>query len=111
MLPLPRQQDIALNLEKIGDLKRGTGDFEAALKSYEEMVAIARQVAATDATKDQWQRNLAISLSKVGDARTNAKDAKGALAAFEEGVAIRRRLSETDTVSYTHLTLPTTPYV
>jgi hypothetical protein len=53
----------------VGDTKLSLDDASGALEGYEQGLAIARKIAATDPESDQAQRDLANSLEKVGAAK------------------------------------------
>ena len=43
------------------------GNLDAALKAYQESLAIAEKLAAQDPSNAEWQRDLSVSFSKIGD--------------------------------------------
>jgi predicted TPR repeat methyltransferase len=62
---LANGRDLALSLEKIGDLKLRAGEAAGALAAYEESLAIRRDIAK-DKSNAQAQRDLSVSLNKIG---------------------------------------------
>jgi tetratricopeptide (TPR) repeat protein len=90
------QSNVAQNLEKIGDIKLAAGDSKGALTSYQEMLAIDRELVERDGSNIEWQRTLSLSLERMGDVRLALGHAMSAVTAYEESLAIQRRLIELD---------------
>ena len=90
------QRDVAIGLEKLGDVKLRGGDLAAALAAYQESLNIRRKLAAQDQDDAQAQRDVSISLNKLGDVKLQAGDLAGALAAYQESLDIDRKLAAQD---------------
>ena len=93
------QRDVAVSLNKIGDVKLQGGDRAGALAAYQESLDIARKLAAQDQGNAQAQRDVSVSLKKLGDVKLQGGDQAGALAAYQESLDIaassRRRTKAT----------------
>ena len=55
---------------KIGDVLVAQGDSPAALRAYQEGLAIAEALAKRDPANTQWQVDVAVSCSKLGSLDT-----------------------------------------
>ena len=65
------QRDLALNMNKLGDLHKALGEVEAAHVKYLDSFMIRENLSATDPSNTQWQRDRIISLvnlAELGDA-------------------------------------------
>ncbi|MEN0078146.1 MAG: TIR domain-containing protein, partial [Pseudomonadota bacterium] len=87
-------------LFQLGDFQTMTGALGAALKSYQQGEALARQLSAAcpsdDPTRTGWQRDLSVSLERVGDVLKAQGQLSDALERFEESRKIFARLAEAD---------------
>jgi tetratricopeptide (TPR) repeat protein len=74
-------------------VQRAEGNLDAALKAYEDSLAIAEKLAAQDPSNSGWQRDLIVSNVKLAEVAEKA--GKGAVArgqyqaALEIAVALR----------------------
>ena len=91
------QSNLAVTIQKIGDVQLEQGNLVDALKSYREDLAIADRLALSDAGNAGAQRDLAISYMKLGDAQGGPKRF-GRYAALLHGdsIAISDRLAKSD---------------
>ena len=87
----PRQRDLAINFDRIGDAQRFMQDMESALLSYQAALTIRQKLAALDPTNMVWQQDLLVSLDRMGDIHFASNDFVAALEAQEEA----RRIAET----------------
>jgi tetratricopeptide (TPR) repeat protein len=90
------QRDLAVSLNNLGDIYRGRGDLEAALKAYQQSLEINRRLAGQDPTNASWQRNLADSYDNVGDVLAAQGKLQEALDAHQQSLKIRQILAEQD---------------
>ncbi|MEN8303746.1 MAG: tetratricopeptide repeat protein, partial [Campylobacterota bacterium] len=90
------QRDLSVSYDRVGDMHKATGDNEAALKAYQDGLAIARKLAALDPNHTEWQRDLSVSHNKVGDMHKATGDNEAALKAYQESLTIRRKLAALD---------------
>ncbi len=91
------QRDIAVGLNKIGDVKYFVDhDPTGALAAYEESLAISRRLADANNGNAGLERDASVSLDKIADVKRSTGDQTGALAAYEESLAIARRLAGLD---------------
>jgi hypothetical protein len=51
-LPFPR--DLSVSYKKIGDVQKAQGDLAAALKSFQDSLAIAERLAQSDPGNAEW---------------------------------------------------------
>ncbi|HEX2446742.1 MAG TPA: hypothetical protein VHK26_00965, partial [Methyloceanibacter sp.] len=47
------QRDLSISLNRLGDVKRDSGDTKGALAAYDESLAIRRQLALADPNNSQ----------------------------------------------------------
>lgn len=80
----------------VGDALRVRGDSAAALRSYEEDLAIWRMLADAQPANSQWQISLSLRHNKVGDAQRAQGDLRSALKSYQAALAIRKRLVASD---------------
>ncbi len=88
------RRDFSISLNRVGDVKRDSGNTQGALASYEESLAIRRRLAAADPGNVQWRSDEAYVLQRIGDLKRSSSDNQGALAAFEEALAIVRGFAD-----------------
>jgi tetratricopeptide (TPR) repeat protein len=81
---------------KVGDVQVEQADLPAALKSYQDALAIADRLAKADPGNAGWQRDLSVSQDKVGDVQVAQGDLPAALKSYQDGLAIRDRLAKAD---------------
>ena len=58
-------RDLSVSLDYIGDVQVAQGDLNAALKSFQDCLAIAKRLAASDSGNSGWQRDLIVSCVKI----------------------------------------------
>jgi|GEM_PF-3117158 len=101
-IPPPRppnawwERNIAVSLEKLGDLAVAHGDLTAAMRSFAESKAIRERHAASYPANARYQSYLSTSLNKLGDLAMAQGDTAGALRCFSESKVIRERLAASD---------------
>jgi hypothetical protein len=52
-------------VDKLGDVKRASGDMPAAVTAYEESLVIARRLSGVDPSNVQWSTDLVVALYKL----------------------------------------------
>ena len=72
------------------------GDGPAALRAYQEGLAIAEALAKRDPANTEWQRDLSVSHEQIGDVLVAQGDGPAALRAYQEGLAIGEALAKRD---------------
>ncbi len=90
------ERDLSVALNKIGAVQVEQGDLSAALKSYQDGLAIADKLAKADPGHTGWQRDLSVSYNKIGDVQVAQGDLAGALKSFQDSHAIRDKLAKAD---------------
>ncbi len=88
------QRSIALL--NYGDIRRDRGDLAGALGSYNDALAIQRQLVNGDVKNAQWQRDLSVSLIRIADALKLKGTIESALPNYRESLDIREKLAERD---------------
>jgi hypothetical protein len=91
-----QRQDVAISLNKLGDVKLDGIDSWGAITCYQASVAIWRQLRGRESNNACWHSNIAQSLEKIGDIKFAAGDSRGALTAYEEMLEVDRALVEID---------------
>ncbi|OYW60756.1 MAG: hypothetical protein B7Z40_19575 [Bosea sp. 12-68-7] len=89
-------RDLALVLERVGDIQLRSNRAGDAVAAYLEGLDIRRAVAARDVSNAQWQQDICVNLGLLGDARLRNLDNAGAMLAYEEERDIRRLLAGRD---------------
>jgi predicted negative regulator of RcsB-dependent stress response len=79
-----------------GDVLVAQGDGPAALRAYQEGLAIAEALAKRDPANTAWQRDLSVSHDRIGDVLVAQGDGPAALRAYQEGLAIAEALAKRD---------------
>jgi tetratricopeptide (TPR) repeat protein len=87
---------VSVSLQKVGEVKLRGGDQAGALAAYQEVLDIARNLAAQDPGNAPAQREVSVSLEKVGNVKLQGGDQAGALAAYQESLGIARKLVAQD---------------
>ena len=77
-------------------MKIVTGDYDAALKVYQEALDMRRKLSDAHPANTQMLRDVSVSLTRLGDAKLKKKDSEGALAAYQQSLALARRLALMD---------------
>ncbi len=90
------QRDLAVSLDKVGELQHLAGNGTKALASIEESLSIMRALVNRDESNWEWQHGLASRLHAVGDFQRDAGNSVEALASFRESLAIMRGLVKQD---------------
>ena len=83
----------------VGDVllrRNKPGDYELAIKAYEEAVAVSENLVARDPASALWIGYLASKYAHLGGALKEHGDIKGALAQYTKELAIRRNLVDKD---------------
>ena len=93
-LALHRSRAVMLN--EFGDTYVAAGDRPAAMKAYQEGLAIRRNLAQRDPDNTGWQIDLSGNLNRIGNLNLDAGDVPGALAAYREALTIARKLAQRD---------------
>ena len=93
------QRDVAVNLDRLGDVAWEAGDLAGAQARYEEDVVIFRKLAQVNPTSAEAQRDVSIALNKFGDMAWQAGDQTGARARYKESLSIRRKLAQANPTS------------
>lgn len=70
--------------------------LENAEKSYENALAIARELLKRDVLNHDWRFRLSVSLAKLGDVQMAREEFQGATISYGEALQIRRELVERD---------------
>ena len=83
-----------LSLRQVGDVLIAQGNLAAALKSYQDGLAIRDRLAKADPSNVLWQRDLAVNHSRLAAVFARQGEALDALDALREGRAIIARLKE-----------------
>ena len=65
-------------LEKLGELRLADTDYSGALATYEEMLAIDRELLAIDDNSTEVRWNLSLTLDQIGDVKFALGDMRGA---------------------------------
>ena len=86
----------SLALVNYGDIRRDRGDFAGALASYNDALAIQRQLATRDTKNVDRQQGLSISLVRIADVLKSRGDIETRLADYREALQIRKRLADQD---------------
>ena len=87
-------RDLSVSLERVGDVRRASGDVAAAAAAYEESLGLSRRLAERYGETPESLRDLSLSLDRVGDVRRASGDVAAAAAAYEESLGLSRRLVE-----------------
>ena len=90
------QQDLALCLEKLGDLQMTTGETDAALKSFEKSLEIRKELFAADENNLVAKRNVSISLERMGKIQVALGKKPVALPYYQQSLELRRQLAGVD---------------
>ena len=90
------QRDLSVSHNKVGDMHLKSGDNAAALKAYQEGLAIAKRLAELGPKHTEWQRDLFVSHTKVGDMHVKSDNNAAALKAYQDDLTIAKKLAELD---------------
>ncbi len=83
-------RDVAVAVERVGDVQYAQGKLPDALKSFQQSQGLAEILARADPKDPTWQRDLSVSHNKIGDVLMAEGDLSGALSAYREGLCHRR---------------------
>ncbi len=61
------QRELAIGLNRVGEIRLAQGDFEGAKDQYLRAFAIRDRLVASDPSNDLWHRDLAVSNLHIGD--------------------------------------------
>jgi tetratricopeptide (TPR) repeat protein len=89
-------RDRSVALDSLGDVQSAQGDLSAALKSFQDSLAIRDRLARADPGNAAWQRDLSVSFNKIGDVQSAQGDLSAALKSFQDSLAIADRLARAD---------------
>ena len=84
------QQELAINLNEVGEVDEEAGDTVGALSAYREGLDLMRAVAAKEPDAPNVTSNLDVSLAKVGKVLAQQGDLANALAAHQEAIVLMR---------------------
>lgn len=90
------QNNIAVSLGRIGDIKLRMGDNAGALKAYGESVEVSSKVVASDPAKANWRTDLAVYYSKHGDVVSASGQREEARADYQKALEIGTKLAADD---------------
>ncbi|MEZ5876504.1 MAG: hypothetical protein R3D43_01365 [Tepidamorphaceae bacterium] len=85
--------DVAIALQKIGDIRTQQGKAEEALEHFRESLRICRELLEREPANVSWQRSVVINLYRVGDALKNTGDTETAEKTYREGLELARALA------------------
>jgi len=83
----------SLALINYGDILKDRGDFVGALASYNDALAIQRELVSRDHKNVEWQRRLSMSLVRIADLLNVQGNIVSALTDYREALQIREKLS------------------
>lgn len=87
---------LSATLDEKGVVLVAQGDLAAALKSFQESLAIRDRFAKADPGNAEWQRLLSVSYERVGDTLVAQGNLAEALKSFQAGLATVDRLAKAD---------------
>ena len=90
------QRDLSVSFNKIGDVQSARGNLDAALRAYQDSLAIPEKLAAQDPGNTEWQRDLSVSFERIGDVQRARGNLDAALKAYQDSLAIREKLAAQD---------------
>ena len=92
----------SLALINYGDIRRDRGDLSGALATYNNSLAIRRNLVAHDPNNKDLQLDLSISLVRIADVLSLQGNITGALTSYHEALDLREKLAAQDPKN-THL--------
>jgi tetratricopeptide (TPR) repeat protein len=95
-LDLQAQRDLSVSYGRLGDATLRVGQTDAAVKHYQDALAIDRKLAAADPRDARAQRDLSVSYNKLGDVTFHLDQNDDALKYYREGLAIAQKLAVAD---------------
>ena len=87
--------ELGIAMERLGSAQAETGDYNGALKSQRDALALREWLNGQDQANPDWYRNLAVSYERVGTMLAQLGDSAQALDQQEMSLAIMRDLSVT----------------
>jgi tetratricopeptide (TPR) repeat protein len=91
-----RQHDLSVCLAQMGDLQAKQRDYPAALKSYNESLAIGNRLRKWQPENVEWQYGLFTYHANFGVLPRTQGNNEGAAEHFHKAIAIARRLSSSE---------------
>jgi hypothetical protein len=70
------QRELSVSYDKVFDVQVAQGNLPAALKSYQDGLAIADRLAKSDPGNAGWQRDLSVSYANLAKRNTQQKPAR-----------------------------------
>ncbi len=80
----------------LGNVREQRGEFQDALKFYQDALAIGESERRKAADDLDWQRALSLLYQKTGDVQGALGNLNEALKAYRDGLAIAERLARSD---------------
>ena len=95
-------RDLAVNLNRIGDIARISGNYEGALKAYKFALNLTEQLVNMLPSETTLRFDLAIGHNNIGYAQWLANDLRGALESFDVALEVDEGLlaKDPDNVDY-----------
>lgn len=90
------QRDLAVSLEKLGELELQAGNLATARMHFEGSLQVREGLAKADPTSAQAQQDLAVSLEHLGGVEMRAGDLKPAQAHFERSLQLAEGQAKAD---------------
>lgn len=81
-------RDLAVNLNRVGDIARIGGDYQGALKAYKYALQMTEELVKELPDELLLRFDMAVCYGKIGSAQRLANDLEGALASFDLAVQI-----------------------
>jgi tetratricopeptide (TPR) repeat protein len=88
--------ELASSHGRIGEVLTERGDYDEALRRYDESLKLLERLVAREPSQSKWRRNMAAAHSKIGETRSSRGDAAGALRSFRESERIMTELVSAD---------------
>ena len=80
----------------IGHLQRRLGKTDAALKAFQDSLAIRQTLTKLDPSNTEFQRDLSVSYEIIGDLQLRLGNTDNASKAYQDSLAIRQTLTKLD---------------
>jgi len=93
------QRDLAISLERLGDLKQLAGDLAAAHGHYLQALELFEDLLAADLESAVAQRSVSIALEKIGEVNLGLGETREARSAFLRSLEIREEIAAADPLS------------
>ena len=85
-------RDLSFSLNKVADIDKTLGRYEAALTGYNESLQIRRELKAQLGTTPEVLQDLSIALERLADCEVSLQHHDKALAAYQECLPLLERL-------------------